>query len=307
MVGANVNGQAIAGVAHALNLGLLTNTNAVAGYVLNDNSPGGASLNAVALYGWGKSNVTGAWTWGGNTITLSKLGIATNHQISFEADVNALNTSDVVEGIQISGGSTAIPASSVGIVLTPVGPGIPWGAGYFTQGGAASIGIELGPLAAAGTSINSQPVYLNFLDAGGLTQSYITQATPGSLSFFSTATAPAFQLNGDVIVVGTHSLLVGADVVLNNSSHALVLGSATAITSLTIGNGQPATKVAINGNAFVPSVVITASLSACATGADVGKMYVVSDATGPTYGGTLVGGGGVYALVVCNGSAWKTL
>lgn len=35
-----------------------------------------------------------------------------------------------------------------------------------------------------------------------------------------------------------------------------------------------------------------------------GDVYAVSDATAPTYNATLTGGGSVYALALCNGSAW---
>ena len=42
-----------------------------------------------------------------------------------------------------------------------------------------------------------------------------------------------------------------------------------------------------------------------AAASNAGKLYVVSDATAPTYGATLVGGGAVYALALSDGSNWK--
>ena len=53
-----------------------------------------------------------------------------------------------------------------------------------------------------------------------------------------------------------------------------------------------------------PLVTVVASLPTCASGI-VGKLYVVTDATAPTYGATLTGGGAVVALALCDGSLWK--
>lgn len=46
-----------------------------------------------------------------------------------------------------------------------------------------------------------------------------------------------------------------------------------------------------------------AALPACGA-AQKGYLYAVSDATSPTYNGTLTGGGAVSVLAYCNGSAW---
>lgn len=37
-----------------------------------------------------------------------------------------------------------------------------------------------------------------------------------------------------------------------------------------------------------------------------GVLYIVTDATTPTYNGALTGGGAVVVTVLCNGSAWKS-
>ena len=52
-----------------------------------------------------------------------------------------------------------------------------------------------------------------------------------------------------------------------------------------------------------PPVTTVGALPAAAS--NVGKLYVVTDATAPTYGATLVGGGAVYALALSDGTAWK--
>lgn len=52
-------------------------------------------------------------------------------------------------------------------------------------------------------------------------------------------------------------------------------------------------------------VTTVASLPTCGAGLK-GTMYAVSDATTPTYNGSLTGGGGVSVPVYCNGTAWTS-
>lgn len=66
----------------------------------------------------------------------------------------------------------------------------------------------------------------------------------------------------------------------------------------------------VNGNKFVDSAATVllrtytvATLPACATGTKGGLAYV-TDATAPTYGAALTGGGAVVIPVFCNGVAW---
>jgi hypothetical protein len=59
--------------------------------------------------------------------------------------------------------------------------------------------------------------------------------------------------------------------------------------------------LATTGLAAVKTTV--SALPTCNTAAK-GDVYVVTDATAPTYGGTLTGGSTVVALALCTGSAW---
>lgn len=55
--------------------------------------------------------------------------------------------------------------------------------------------------------------------------------------------------------------------------------------------------------AIQPQITTVAALPTCGA-TNKGAVIAVSDATAPTYGSTLTGGSSVYALALCNGSAW---
>lgn len=62
---------------------------------------------------------------------------------------------------------------------------------------------------------------------------------------------------------------------------------------------------AIQGVTVVADPPVTTVGALPAAAANAGKLYVVTDATSPTYGATLTGGGAVYALALSNGTDWK--
>lgn len=53
-----------------------------------------------------------------------------------------------------------------------------------------------------------------------------------------------------------------------------------------------------------PNVTTVADLPTCSSGT-VGLLYVVTDASSPTYGAALTGGSSTVALALCNGSSWR--
>lgn len=63
--------------------------------------------------------------------------------------------------------------------------------------------------------------------------------------------------------------------------------------------------VAVSSNGLQLPVTTVAALPTCNTAAK-GLLYAVSDATSPTYNGTLTGGGAVSVPVYCNGSSWAS-
>lgn len=75
------------------------------------------------------------------------------------------------------------------------------------------------------------------------------------------------------------------------------------LSSLSAGMGGDATMSSTGVVTIKFQEKTVATLPTCNSGAkDV--RFAVTDATSPTYLGTLTGGGTVYAPVVCNGTAW---
>jgi hypothetical protein len=68
---------------------------------------------------------------------------------------------------------------------------------------------------------------------------------------------------------------------------------------------QQSNSVLITGGSIVLTQYATANLPTC-NSAIKGQLLEVTDATSPTYNGTLTGGGGVIVPVICNGTAWLT-
>lgn len=83
---------------------------------------------------------------------------------------------------------------------------------------------------------------------------------------------------------------------------ALVTSAAAAQTAK---YGTPNSHVPYIGAIQVPSST-AAQLPACDS-YNQGIVRMVTDATTPTYNGTLTGGSNVPVLVVCNGTTWKTM
>ena len=53
-----------------------------------------------------------------------------------------------------------------------------------------------------------------------------------------------------------------------------------------------------------PNVTTVAELPTCSSDT-LGLLYVVTDASSPTYGAALTGGSTTVALALCNGSTWR--
>jgi len=82
-----------------------------------------------------------------------------------------------------------------------------------------------------------------------------------------------------------------------------VLGMAMSLAlSIFAQNNTALTNYGLNVSVVTP--VLTVSTLPPCNANDKGKQAAVSDATTPTYLGTLTGGGAVFTPVVCNGTAW---
>lgn len=90
-------------------------------------------------------------------------------------------------------------------------------------------------------------------------------------------------------------------------SGARVLTTLTGKETVNVSNAVTSsvftTKVAATQGLANAATTVVGSLPTC-NAASKGFVYEVTDANGPTYGGTLSGGSTSFALAVCDGSNW---
>lgn len=91
--------------------------------------------------------------------------------------------------------------------------------------------------------------------------------------------------------------------ILNDGTYYWYWSSDSGVLTLKQGSKAPLSVDQDGG--LIPKVLTVATLPTCAT-ALKGAILTVSDATTPTYNGSLTGGGAVVVPVVCDGSAWKS-
>ena len=284
-----------------------TGTNPIGGYFIGSNSGSGSvsaqglyakgvnsdsSGTAAGLYGEAYQNATSspagsfgvvarAYSVAGSTAEVGGLfaGIAclaTSTNCEAQEISNQGSTRTVPSGIYFqnsaSGALGSSPAYGVGILFPPTGTSSPLiGTAYFSD---------------AGTGTNTQPYGSQWANSNFTTAEY---AGP--------------------------SLMIGPTVTSYNS-RVEVLGSASAAPGLTVvgAGGTPATNANLTlaalgtgtVNATAPVVLpnfIVSALPPC-NAARKYALAAVSDATAPTFNGTLTGGGAVVVPAFCNGTSW---
>ena len=87
------------------------------------------------------------------------------------------------------------------------------------------------------------------------------------------------------------------------SGSALAPYVKTGTASATLPAGTPAIAVNASGVNLGPGTTTVGALPSC-NAAAAGQEYLVSDASSPTWGATLSGGGSTQVLALCNGSSW---
>ena len=110
-----------------------------------------------------------------------------------------------------------------------------------------------------------------------------------------TTTSPSWKPTAVSLTAGG-SGYIGANVTVSaNANVSLITGtpSVTALTSALVGFQSLVSL----------SPITVAGLPSCSTTLK-GATALVTDASSPTYGGTLTGGSSTYALALCNGTAW---
>lgn len=184
-------------------------------------------------------------------------------------------------------------------------------AGLIFSNGAVNIGSSSSPanttmlsVQAPGTGSNctikvaageSTTPYQTFclLDSGTL------QINQGSLNLGSSGVWGKLTFGGG----GSGTIQLSAPASGSISGNVILPGAATTLAGLGIAETFSALQTFSAYMLLTP--VATASLPTCNTGAK-GMRGVVSDASSPTYGGTLTGGSSTAASVLCNGTNWIT-
>jgi ABC-type amino acid transport substrate-binding protein len=112
--------------------------------------------------------------------------------------------------------------------------------------------------------------------------------------------AAALLLFGGVAVAATYTQTLLTDgtnlwtlVSTNNGAVSQAQVQENGVTVMTI---DPVSGI-------MPVAGLVAALPAC-TSTNKGALRVVTDASSPTYGGSLTGSSTTYALALCNGTAW---
>ena len=211
---------------------VITNS-AVAGYVKSD-AAAAAGGNAVALFGCGMASSNDAAVWGLNTLlqddATRAVGTGTGRVlIGAEYDFNVMNTDTDVTGCSVGGNSLSAPAASNGYQVSPLGTGVPWGAGFVTQDAAATVGISIGMLATSGADVDSQPLYFSWTDSGSVKRTAIVDVVNGFLRFQSTGTLAGYSFQGANILIDTgKSLVVNGNGVVSDrqTGYAAMTGTA---------------------------------------------------------------------------------
>lgn len=133
---------------------------------------------------------------------------------------------------------------------------------------------------------------------GSLTGQNVTTAAQNTL-LGEAAGRTTFATGSGVILIASGKNTV--DTPASSTSNYINIENILKVT----GTNTPATSVSQFAGAVQLTAVATASLPACsATYTD--SFAAVTDATSPTYNGTLTGGGAVHVPVYCNGTAWVT-
>ena len=86
--------------------------NGIAGYAVTNNTQGPFSgVNAVGVFGIGKTGVSSARAWGANFLVTSTPGQTNQELNGLEMDVNVTNTSDFGQALNCNGAWTATPTA----------------------------------------------------------------------------------------------------------------------------------------------------------------------------------------------------
>lgn len=191
-----VNADAVRGTATATAGSTVTNTSAIAGYVLNQNPNGGTGQNAVSLFGTAISAVDGSQTWGLNTNLSDNVSSAVssghNRVLNNELDFNITSPYTQVNGLVLQGASAATPAQANGFVVENLRINtyaVPWNNAFLSGNGGATVALYVGTLGSP-SSANTISQSVSFIHTNSGSGQVVDQLydTPTALT-----TGAAFQ------------------------------------------------------------------------------------------------------------------
>lgn len=149
------------------------------------------------------------------------------------------------------------------------------------------------PTVAASSSTTYTTSATLHLAGGPIAGSNVTQSGRYALSIGQ----DGMRVIGNTLIGGTTSINVS-----NNS--ATNIGTGTTTSDVTLGGGGSGQEIVFGSPQILKNYTV-ATLPTCNAGLTY-AWAAVSDATVPTYNGSLVGGGAVKVPVFCDGSAWTS-
>jgi hypothetical protein len=191
--GGGTSASAVLGAAHIPSSAATFGVNGIAGAIDNYST----TTAGVGGYFQGIAKAAGVRVWGLNSLCDTRAGLPASCT-SFEADANAQNAKDVLEGVQVGGAFNAQPGSAIGFqLLAPVGTAkAKWTAGYQVDAGSTNYAFVAGPEAASGTNSQSGLYFYQAFNSTGAVLSAWNYLDPqGNLQFFPSS---ATTLGGTV-------------------------------------------------------------------------------------------------------------
>lgn len=213
------NWDALRGVSVETNGTTVINTIGVGGYVENAYNSSATAVaggyNSVALFGLGVVDpaTTNSNVWSLNTVVTDTVpgagaSIGTHTLVGYELDINNVSTHNMVEGIGITGGSVAQPASSFALTIEPMNAAshsFPWSTGLSLADGCCTTALTVPALSFSGSTISGAPIFYYYFNSSGVEQHITAQATPvNGLAFSGTA-----GTNGGIVTFAGPTVFAG--------------------------------------------------------------------------------------------------
>lgn len=241
----------------------------------------------------------------------------TTGQVQYNnAGVFAGATSVTTNGTNLS----VLGATGNGVILNPTAAGT--APNITTSGTDTNVGLNIktqgiGAVVIQPTTALANNNILQINRSTGVTAAYISVNEAGSSAQFNLGGAAFSGAGAGFTFTASINTTGGAPVVFapqTGSTIALAItntaASPTANYFQVTTNGQPAgdiLKIDSSGNTYIRTLktqVYTVATLPAASAALQGARALVTDATAPTFLGTLTGGGSVICPVFCNGTAW---